>query len=282
MPIAARTGKVTKLTSDRYFGRSLCLGVDAKGYGSKNDIIQTEWQRALLECLDLAAARANINRPQWKKQPKGDEELALLPNDGTEPRVVDDFVHKLNHALADYNRGRPADQRLRLRLALHYGVALPGANGIPGQGVVLLSRLLNSKPAHEALEAAPEAHLAVILSQQIYDDVILQRHTSLQPSDFRHIEVIEKETTAQAWLRVPGADVHRLDLPSMRNTQHAGQRGTASNKSTVGQAGNNLAQKTGHQRMNFRQKARDIYNFNDTYAPNSHFGPSNERDDRHD
>lgn len=196
--------------------------------------------------------------------------------------MVDDFVRELDQALAGYNRGRAAHQRLRLRLALHHGVAYPGANGIPGQGVVLLSRLLNSKPAHEALEAAPEAHLAVILSALIYEDVVLQRHTSLRPGDFRRVQVLEKELTADAWLRVPGVDVHRLDLPSMRGTQHIGQRGAASDHSTVGQAGNNLAQKTDHQSIVIHQKAGTAYNFKDTYAPFAHFGPSNEQNDRHD
>jgi hypothetical protein len=264
------------------FGRSLCLGVDVKGYGSADDIIQAEWQRALIECLDLAAAQAKIDRLQWWKQPKGDEELALLPDASSEPRVVDDFVHELDKALVDYNQERAVFDRLRLRLALHHGVAFFGANGIPGQGVVLLSRLLNSKPAHEALEAAPNACLAVILSTRVYDDVILQRHTSLQPTDFRRVQVIEKELTAYAWLRVLGANVHQLDLPSMREAGHVNQQGTACGRSTVTQAGNNLAQNTDHQSMVIHQNASTAYNFKDTNAPFAHFGPIVERGDRDD
>jgi hypothetical protein len=271
------------LTSTRDFGRSLCLGVDMKGYGSADDITQTEWQRALPECLDLAAAQAKIDRSRWWKQPNGDGELALLPGDGTEPRVVDDFVRELDQALADYNRGRAAPQPLRLRLALHHGVAYLGANGAPGQAVVQMSRLLNSKPAHEALQAVPEAHLAVILSTQIYQDVVLQRHTSLRPVDFRRVQVCEKEFTAEAWLRVPGADIQHLDLPSMRGTQHVDQQGTASDRSSVAQAGNNLVQRTDRQGMVIRQKAGTAYNFNSQVdAPFSHFGPVNEGRGHHD
>lgn len=276
-------GRLIRLTSTRDFGRSLCLGVDMKGYGSADDITQAEWQRALLECLDLAAAWAKIDRPQWRKQPNGDGELALLPDDGAEPRVVDDFVRELDRVLADYNRGRAAHQRLRLRFALHHGVAYLGANGTPGQGVVQVSRLLNSKPAHEALEAAPEAHLAVILSTRIYDDVVLQRHTSLRPTDFCRVQVVEKEFTADAWVRVPGVDARRLDLPSMRVTQHVNQQGTASDHSIVAQAGNNLAQSTDRQGMVIHQDAGTAYNFNSQVdAPFSHFGPVNEGRGHHD
>ncbi|MGH3865804.1 MAG: hypothetical protein ACRDQ4_06615 [Pseudonocardiaceae bacterium] len=264
------------------FGRSLCLGVDTKGYGSADNITQAEWQRALLECLDLAAAWAKIDRIPWRKQSNGDGELALLPDDGIEPRVVDDFVRELDRALADYNRGQAAHQRLRLRLALHHGVAYPGANGTPGQAVVEVSRLVNSKPAHEALEAVPEAHLAVILSALIYEDVVLQRHTSLRPTDFCRVQVVEKEFTADAWLRVPGVDVRRLDLPSMRGTPHVDQQGTASDYSTVAQAGSNLVQRTDRQGMVIHQDAGTAYNFNQVDAPFSHFGPVNEGRGHHD
>jgi hypothetical protein len=195
------------------FGRCLCLGVDARGYGSATDRVQAHWQQALLESLDLSASRAGLDRPQWKRQAKGDEELALLPDDGTEPVVVDDFVHELDGVLTRYNQANPV-HRLRLRLALHHGVAYPGANGMPGQAVVLMSRLLNSRPIHEALDAVPEANLAVIISQRIYEDVVVQEHTSLTAKDFRRVKVVEKELDTEAWLRVPGADVHALDLPS--------------------------------------------------------------------
>lgn len=250
------------MTSTRDFGRSLCLSVDAKGYGSADDITQHGWQQALLDCLDLAADRARIDRPQWQRQPSGDGELALLPDDGTEPRVVDDFGRELDRALADYNRERLARYRLRLRLALHHGVAVPSANGVSGNGVVVVSRLVNSKPAHEALVAAPEAHLVVILSKQIYYDVVMQSRTSLRPVDFRQVRVVEKELDTDAWLRVPGVDVHRLDLPSARGVQHVDHT----------QASNNLAQKTDHRSIINHQKAKTMYAFGDVDAPHSHFG----------
>jgi len=262
------------MTSTRDFARSLCLSVDAKGYGSADDLTQRRWQRELLGCLDRAAERANIDRSRWWRQPSGDGELALLPDDGTEPRVVDDLVRELDRDLADYNRGRIDNHRLRLRLALHYGRALPGDNGASGNGVVQVCRLANSKVAHEALEAAPEAHLAVILSKRIYKDVVLQSHTSLRPADFRRVRVVEKELKTDAWLRVPGTDVHRLDLPSARGAQHGDQQGAASEHSVVAQADSNLTQRTDHRYIMNHPKADSMYNFGDVDAPHSHFGPN--------
>jgi hypothetical protein len=110
---------------------------------------------------------------------------------------------------------------------------------MPGQAVVLMSRLLNSRPVHEALEAAPEANLAVVLSTRIYEDVVLQEHTLLTAKDFRRVHVKEKELETDAWLRVPGADIHRLDLPS--NTRKA-QQATAAEQSNVVQVGDKLVQ----------------------------------------
>lgn len=252
----APEGRELTLKSTENFGRRLCLGVDARGYGSATDRVQARWQEALLDSLDLSASLTGLDRPQWKRQAKGDEELALLPDNGTEPQVVDDFVRELNKVLIEYNQANPV-HRLRLRLALHHGVAYPGANGMPGQAVVLMSRLLNSKPVHEALDAAPEAQLAVIISERIYEDVVVQEHTSLTAKDFRRVTVVEKELDTKAWLRVPGADVHQLDLPSNRKTT---QLGSADNHSNIVQAGGELRHGNGPV---LHQNAGTVQNFND-------------------
>jgi len=169
-------------------------------------------QKHLLAVLDEAAAQAMLVRSSWLKQAAGDGELSVLPGSESEPQVVDDFVRELGASLSRHNEDLRPEAKLRLRLAIHHGVAIRGANGFSGQGVVVVSRLVDSRPLREALKAS-DADLAMMLSRRVFLDTVVQRHTSLRAADFRKVRIRNKEYDEDAWMRVPGADVHHLDLP---------------------------------------------------------------------
>jgi len=192
------------------FARYLCLSIDAQGYGGAADRGQAAIQDALLDLLSTAAAGAGLDRAGWLRQGKGDEELALIPAGppDLEARVVDGFVGELAVALFRYNTARPDAAPLRLRLAIDGGLAALSSNGFAGRPVITVSRLVGSRP----LAAAPDANLAVLLSRQVFAELVLGGHVRLRPTDFRRVEVREKELSDEAWLRVPGVDVHRLRL----------------------------------------------------------------------
>lgn len=196
----------------REMTRRLLLSSDVKGYGKGDERSHLDVQRDLIRVFEEASAAAGLDRESWIRQPGGDGELAIAPVAISEARVVDDYVAELQAALERHNDGRYPERWLRLRLAVHFGAAIPAENGYAGQGVVLVSRLVDSDPPRRALEAAPQACLAVLLSDQVYTDTVLQRHTKLSPKDFREVHVQKKERSVTAWLRVPGVDVHALDL----------------------------------------------------------------------
>jgi hypothetical protein len=194
------------------FGRRLLLSLDARAYGSNDDRRQYAIQSALLDVLDTAAARAGLARQTWARQAAGDGELSVLPEGEAEPRVVDDLVRELGAALAFHNEDLQDYARLRLRLAIHHGVAIRAANGFAGQGIVAVSRLVDSWALRAVLQHSG-ADLAVILSRQVFLDTVVQRHTSLHSTDFRKVRISNKEYEEDAWIRVPGFDVQALDLP---------------------------------------------------------------------
>ncbi|MBF9129466.1 hypothetical protein I0C86_10865 [Plantactinospora sp. S1510] len=193
------------------FSRRLLISVDAKGYGGHTDRRQAAVQEGLLAVLDVAARRAGLHRAGWERQPAGDGELSVLPSTEQEPRVLDDFVRELHSALVSYNEDLVRQAQLRLRLALHFGAAMPAGNGFSGQGVVQVSRLVDSEPVR-AILADERIPLAVVISDRLFTDVVAQGHTSLRPGDFRPINVNHKEYGRRAWLRSPGFDIHALDL----------------------------------------------------------------------
>lgn len=183
------------------FARHLCLAVDTKGYGGRDNVAQYNVQRDLLNVMDEAAAAADLDRSQWNRQAQGDGEIALLPPGQPEPRVVDDFTRELGASLALLNYEKRQDARLRLRVAVHFGVAYEAPSGFAGDAVVITARLLGSVGLHRALEEADDADLAVALSDRVYTDTVLPRHTSLQPRQFIRVEIAEKEYVGAAWIR---------------------------------------------------------------------------------
>ncbi|MFE7273681.1 hypothetical protein [Streptomyces sp. NPDC057623] len=180
-----------------------CIAVDAQAYGSKNDRRQSETQHDLPRLLDRAAWGAGLDRAQWHIQRKGDEQLAVRPLDGTEPRLVDDYVRHLVAELREYNAQRVPAARMRLRAVIHQGLVALADNGFAGSAVVATARLLNAPPLYRALAAHPHADLALLLSDDVFRSVVAGGHTTLTPEDFAHVTVQVKEYEATAWLRVP-------------------------------------------------------------------------------
>ena len=187
------------------FDRRLLVAVDAAGYSSGTDQDHFAVQAGLTGVLDIAAAKAGLRRDLWLTQQAGDGELAILPRDEPEPVVVDQYVRHLDEALTAHNADPASGPRIRLRMAVHFGAAMRADNGYAGQGVVAVSRLVDSPPVRQALADAPEACLAVILSRQIYDDVVRQGHVSVPETEFTKVGVQVKEYRDEAWVKVVGA-----------------------------------------------------------------------------
>jgi hypothetical protein len=200
------------MTQNRGGTRRPLVSVDAKGYGVADGRRQAEMQRGLVDVLAASAEAAGLRRSTWECQPGGDGEFAVLPADEPEDVLVDGFVRELHARLDAYNEDRVVQARLRLRMAIHNGVADPASNGYSGAGAVVVSRLVGSPPARAAQVAAPDASLVVIVSNRVFLDIVAQGHTVLRPARFRRVEVRVKEYTEDAWLYVPGHDVHGLDL----------------------------------------------------------------------
>lgn len=204
------------MPDDYEFSRVLLLAVDAWRYGPRDDRQQFELQQHLVEALSVAAARSGLDRSGWRIQDAGDGLLALLPDSGSEPVLVDPFIRELDTWLARHNHDLVPGARLRLRIAVHHGPAIQAQLGYASAAVVHVCRLRDSRPVRDALDAAPEANLALAVSALVFEDVIRQRHTSLSANDFMKVEIADevKNFTATAWLRVPGA---RLAAPTGRD-----------------------------------------------------------------
>jgi hypothetical protein len=112
--------------------------------------------------------------------------------------------------LRDYNSSRLPVGRIRLRVSIHQGlVHLDGANGFPGNAVIEVCRLCEAKPLKQALARFPDAGVGLIVSSDIYRDVITEYPEELRPDRFRRVEVRhpDKEFREWAWICVVDEDL---------------------------------------------------------------------------
>ncbi|MEQ0565597.1 hypothetical protein ABJI51_41515 [Amycolatopsis sp. NEAU-NG30] len=193
------------------FSRVLFLAVDAWRYGARDGLQQLALQEALSAAVDAAGAVAGLDPADRQRQVAGDGFLDVISDSGAELALVDPFVRELDSRLAWFNHDRRPEARLRLRLAIHHGGAVPGACGFASDGPVHVCRLRDAKPVKAALTAIPEANLVQVLSEPIFGSV-RQRLTSLSAGDFTPVVVDEpeKDFRETAWIRVPGIDAARL------------------------------------------------------------------------
>jgi hypothetical protein len=196
--------------------RRIIVAVDVEKYSRRKGPQQHDIQRDFRQVHADAADRLGLDRDEWLTQAAGDGELAVLPAGAPEPRVVAHLAPALDTLLRERNAGLAGERQIRVRVAVHVGlVHLDGANGFPGTAPIIVSRLVDARPLKLALAAFPSAGAALIVSEQIYDDVVAQGYEGLAPDAFVRvrIEVPDKDFDQAAWVCVPGsgpADLARI------------------------------------------------------------------------
>ncbi|MEV7008396.1 hypothetical protein [Streptosporangium sp. NPDC051022] len=185
------------------FERALVMSSDLRGYGQGNDKRHEIMQRNFVDVHTAAAAQAGLNRGGWAIQPGGDGELAILPTSEPEPLVVDQYMRALHRELVQRNHTLAPHERFRLRVALAFGTAYPSVNGYAGQAVVEASRLVGWQALKQVFNDREEANIVLVLSQRVFEDVVLQGHTSFSATDFHRVMVHEKEFAGPAWVWAP-------------------------------------------------------------------------------
>ncbi|MFI5927861.1 hypothetical protein ACIA3K_17970 [Micromonospora sp. NPDC051543] len=195
----------------RHPERRLLISVDMERYSRRSNVQQYEAQRHFRELLHEAAEAVGLDRVAWTTQQAGDGELAIVPREVFESRVIGRFVPELNRRLRHHNSSRLPAARIRLRVAVHQGlVHLDGANGFPGNAVVFVCRLCEAAPVKQALAAFPDAGVALVVSTEIFRDVVTEYPEEMRPERFVRIEVAhpDKEFREDAWLCVVDEDIN--------------------------------------------------------------------------
>jgi hypothetical protein len=201
------------MTSPTHPDRRFLVAVDMQRYSRQDNLRQYQSQRIFQEVMREAVGSLGLVRVDWMTQQAGDGELAVLPPATPEPVVVGGLVPAIDRILRERNLSLVPEAKVRLRVALHQGlVHLDGASGFPGDAVNEVCRLRDAPALKRALEAFPQAAVALIVSAEIYRDVVSQRYAGLRPERFARtrVELPDKDFAAAAWIHVPDEDVTRL------------------------------------------------------------------------
>ena len=196
--------------------RRMLVAIDMEKYSRQVNPQQRESQATVVSALREAADLGGLNRPSWQTQATGDGELAVLPAHVDELAVITRFVPELDRLLREHNHSRLREAAVRLRVAVHVGlVHLDSANGWAGDAVVKVCRLVNAAPLKRALTMFPHAGAALIVSDEIYRDIVRQRYDGLRPERYGRIWVDDrdKEFGAPGWIYVPDENASSLAVP---------------------------------------------------------------------
>ncbi|MGW6888125.1 hypothetical protein [Streptomyces chartreusis] len=187
------------------------LVVDMKGYSQIPEERMAPTRTDLDDILSTVFVQSGIGDVETLDnavKDRGDGAIYVLPARHT-ARLVDPFLDHLRQALDRYERTRLAGApRLRVRASVHVGPLEPPAHR--GDAVNDACRLVDSKPAYQAMAAATENELplAAAVSDAVFRRAVRAGRTpTLQPRHFLRATARvdgKPEFEETCWLLVPG------------------------------------------------------------------------------
>jgi hypothetical protein len=196
--------------------------VDIEGFGPRTNPFQASLRRAMYETLQEACVEARIDWVPIVALDRGDGVILLIPAATSAVVLAGAFVRALDAVLAEKAAMFSDAHRMRFRMALHQGLCQEDDKGWVGEAINTACRLVDAQPLRAALTAAPDARMALVVSDDIYRAVVRHGYRLIDPAAFARVTVNVKELVdATAWISVPGRS-YPPGLASARTWSAAG------------------------------------------------------------
>src|SRR6266496_1302660 len=124
------------------------LVVDVEGFGDRRrtNLHRVAVRDGMYRALRRAFGDAGVPWADCHHEDRGDGVFVLIPGDMPKGPLLESLPVALVRALREHNRMRCAEERIRLRMALHAGEVNCDDYGAAGESVNLAFRLLDADP----------------------------------------------------------------------------------------------------------------------------------------
>ncbi len=179
------------------------LAVDIENYGHRGRT--TPNRLVVRHGLDLALRHAfkeaGVPWFDCRHESTGDGTLVLVPAQVLKGPFVEVLSGSLAGELRRHNETHRAEERIRLRMALHAGEVAYDDQGATGPAINQTFRLIEAPQLKIALAESPGT-LALITSSWFFDEVV-RSSTLVDAATFRPVQVAVKETVTVGWISLP-------------------------------------------------------------------------------
>jgi class 3 adenylate cyclase len=182
------------------------LMADIEQFGRKvwTDTIRFRLRERFYQLLDYALDAATIEVKETYRADTGDGVLLLVTAAVSTNRLLYPLIPVLAERLAAANKAAAPSERLRLRLVVHAGRVIKDSHGYTSEAINHASRLLDAQAGRAILDAVPQAQVVLLVSEQIYQDVVKHGFEGIDPDGYQPVQLQNKETETRAWVHVPG------------------------------------------------------------------------------
>jgi hypothetical protein len=178
--------------------------IDVKGSTSRDGPGFEQMREDLSRLVVFVAHEGGIRLELQRHGDTGDGfRLVLAPREIAPHRVIDVFVDRLATRLRDHNNAVSDARRIRLRVAFHLGMAKRRSGTWTGPLLIVAERLVNAEQVRGALEADDKLDLVAIVSNELYETVVVAGFGQIPVRSYQRVHVSVKEFDRDAWLLVP-------------------------------------------------------------------------------
>jgi hypothetical protein len=176
---------------------------DVQDSGRLDSRQQRHMRRELRHIFRDGAAAMHRQWEDFEPSDRGDGlRLVVSPEVVPLPTVLDAFVTCIAGTFTGRMKALDPAARFKLRISVHFGFVDRSEGEWSGAPLVHAARLIDAAEAKRMLGAAENGSLALIVSDDVYQQVIRNGYTRLGPGEYQRIRVTEKETSTDAWVRL--------------------------------------------------------------------------------
>jgi hypothetical protein len=193
--------------ADSWINGQVCamLAVDIAEFSrpDRDEEIQLHLRTSFYGVVREALCGSGMPWDQGQHEDRGDGVLVVFrPGLAAQP-LIDSFPERLRDLLRRYNRYSCESARMQLRVAAHIGPVYSDEHGFSGDDVTFLCRMIDIQPLRRALSQS-HAEFALVVSDYVYDKLVLRRYSMADPRSFRQVKAQVKRTSVHGWIYLSG------------------------------------------------------------------------------